>query len=230
VIDGKPRRQVARIGVSIFAISIAPALAFAQIAPAPAAQTSEPRPAATRSRVTNTLVFLSGGLAGFGIHESGHILTGLAFDASPRADRIDYGFIPFFAIHHDQVTRRQEFVISSAGFWMQHAGSEWILTARPNLRAEQAPFLKGVLAFNLGASAVYSVAAFGKWGPPERDTRGMAISLGKDGVAEPLGGGLILAPAILDGYRYMHPEKRWPVWASRGAKIAAVALTLAAGR
>jgi hypothetical protein len=87
-----------------------------------------------------------------------------------------------------------------------------------------------MLAFNLAASAVYSVAAFGRFGPPERDTRGMAITVGDDGIPEPVIGLLVLAPAALDGYRYLKPHATWAKWASRGAKIAGVALTIAAGR
>ena len=77
---------------------------------------------------------------------------------------------------------------------------------------------------------VYSVAAFARSGPPERDTRGMAVSLGRDGVPEPAIGALVLAPALLDSYRFVRPEATWAKWASRGAKIAAVALTVAAGK
>ena len=157
-------------------------------------------------------------------------ITGLAFDAHPRARRLDYGPIPFFSIQHDTVTRRQEFVITSSGFWMQHAGSEWILTAHPNLASKKAPVLKGVLAFNLAASTVYSAAAFGRFGPPERDTRAMADTLGKDGIPEPVIGLLVLAPAALDGYRYLDPESQWAKWTSRGVKVLAVVLTMAAGR
>jgi hypothetical protein len=124
------------------------------------------------------------------------------------------------------VTRRKEFVISSAGFWMQSGGSEWLLTQRPHLKDQHAPFLKGLLAFNLGTSVFYSVAAFGSLGPPERDTRGMAVSMGKDGVPEPLVGVLVLAPAALDAYRYRHPDARWAIWTSRAVKVASVALTI----
>jgi hypothetical protein len=197
---------------------------------APAARAQEASPPAPESRVRSTAFFLTGAFSGLVAHEAGHVIAGLAFDAHPRTKRIDYGFIPFFAIDHDQVTRRQEFVIASAGFWVQHATSEWILTARPNLAAERGPFLKGMLAFNLAASAVYSVAAFGRFGPPERDTRGMAITVGDDGIPEPVIGLLVLAPAALDGYRYLKPHATWAKWASRGAKIAGVALTIAAGR
>lgn len=176
------------------------------------------------------LLFLGGAATGFVVHEAGHVIFSVAFDAHPRARRLDYGHIPFFAIGHDPVTRRQEFVISSSGFWMQHASSEWVLTARPDLARERGPFLKGLLAFNIGASLVYSAAAFGRFGPPERDTLGMATTLGEDGVPEPVVGVFILAPAVLDGYRYLHPKSRWAKWASRGAKVAGVALTIVAGK
>lgn len=198
------------------------------------AQTPQPVDAPPKkshpSVVGSTLLFFGGAAAGLVIHETGHVIFGATFDADPRVARLDYGFIPFFKIKHDLVTRRHEFVISSAGFWMQHVDSEWILTAKPDLRHEHQPFLKGMLAFDLGASTVYSIAAFGRFGPFERDTRGMAASLGKDGWPEPVVGVIVLAPAVLDGYRYLHPEARWATWASRGAKIASVALTFAAGR
>jgi hypothetical protein len=193
------------------------------------AQTSPATPS-SESRVQSSLWFLAGALSGLGAHELGHVTTGLAFDAHPRVERLDYGPIPFFSIAHDPVSRRKEFVITSSGFWIQHAGSEWLLTARPHLARERAPFFKGVFAFNLAASVVYSAAAFGRFGPAERDTRSMAASLGQDGVGEPVIGVLILAPAALDGYRYLRPESQWAKWASRGMKVVGVVLTVAAGR
>jgi hypothetical protein len=185
---------------------------------------------ASGSEASHVLVFLAGAATGLVVHESGHVLFSAAFGANPRVRGIKYGPLPFFAIVHDGVTRRQEFVISSAGFWMQHAGSEWLLSERPRLRDERAPFLKGLLAFNLAASAVYATAGLGRFGPPERDTRGMAVSLGDDGVPEPVVGLLVLGPAVLDGYRYLQPDASWAKWASRSVKIAMVVLTVAAGR
>jgi hypothetical protein len=202
--------------------AIAAVLVIAGTTASAAAQTPGP--------VEQTLRFFAGAATGLVAHETGHVMFGVAFDAHPNVIGIDYGPLPFFAIHHDPVSPREEFVISSAGFWIQHAGSEWILTAKPHLKDQRSPFLKGMLAFNLATSAVYSVAAFGGFGPPERDTRSMASSLGKDGVPEPVIGLLVLAPAALDGYRYLHPEQRWAVWASRSVKVALVVLTVAAGR
>jgi hypothetical protein len=197
------------------------------------AQTPSGPPAAAQkapSVIKSTLLFLGGAAAGLGIHETGHVIFSATFDANPRVAPLRYGFVPFFKIEHDLVPRRQEFVISSAGFWMQYVDSEWILTARPNLRHEHQPFLKGILAFDLAASTMYSIAAFGQFGPLERDTRGMAVSLGKDGWPEPVVGVIVLAPAALDGYRYLHPESQWAKWASRSAKVASVVLVAFAGR
>ncbi len=185
------------------------------------AQTSSPRePSKTRQTVT----FLAGAAAGLGVHEAGHVITSAVFGANPSLAAIDFGPIPFFAIHHDPVTRRQEYVISASGFWMQYAGSEWLLSARPNLRREHAPFEKGMLAFHVGVSAMYGTAAFGRFGAAERDTRGMAATLRPGGVPEPVVGVLVLAPAALDAYRYFRPESAWARWASRGAKVLVVAL------
>ncbi len=186
--------------------------------------------ASAQTVARKTVSLLAGASMGLVVHESGHLITGALFDAHPGTKPIRYAGIPFFAITHEPVTRQQEFVISSAGFWMQHVGTEWLLTARPHLRDESRPFLKGVLIFNLATSAMYAGAAIGRLGPPERDPLGMSRSLGRSGWPEPVIGALILAPALLDGYRYLKPDQRWAVWASRGVKAAFMALTLVAGR
>ena len=178
----------------------------------PSPKTAEP------SKTAQWLQFVGGAAVGFGAHESGHVFFDVVFDASPGVKRIDFAGIPFFAVTHDAVSPREEFTISSAGFWVQHATSEWLLTSHPHLKDERAPFLKGWLAWNVAASGVYSVAAFGRFGPLERDTRGMATSLD---VPEPWIGALIAAPAALDTWRYLHPESRWARWASRVTKVGA---------
>jgi hypothetical protein len=193
--------------------------------PARAQEAAPPQEPAPQTAIR----FLAGAAAAFGIHESAHVISALSFGARPGVKRIDYAGVPFFAIDHASVRPWKEFVISSSGFWVQHAGSEWILTSHPDLRWQRAPMLKGVLAFNLAASAVYSIAAFGELGPPERDTLGMAVSLGSDGVHESVIGALILAPAVLDGYRYLRPNAAWAKWTSRTVKVLAVVLVFAAG-
>jgi hypothetical protein len=152
------------------------------------------------------------------------MLFNVVFDADPGIKRIEYHGIPFFAITHKPgLPHRQEFTISSAGFWVQHGTNEWLLTRRPNLRHQSSAFSKGVFTFNVGVSAIYSVAAFSKTGPPERDTRGIAASARLD---ERWIGAMILAPAILDTWRYLDPNAKWPVWLSRAAKVGGVLLIL----
>jgi hypothetical protein len=170
------------------------------------------------------LTFLAGAAAGLGLHEGGHLLLDELFGAEPRLAPIHFGPIPFFAIaHRDNLPPRQEFAVSSAGFWTQQAGSEWLLTARPWLRSEDAPFLKGILAFNVLNSVGYGVVAFARAGPFERDTRGMADAIRMN---ERAIGAIVIAPALLDAYRYFNPEARWAKWASRAAKAGSVLLVI----
>ncbi len=175
-----------------------------------------------KSTTSSVLEFLGGGAVGLAAHESGHLLFDAIFDAHASLESVSFHGIPFFAITHDSgLTPRKEFVIDSAGFWVQEGTNEWILSKRPNLRHESAPFTKGVVAFNVLASFAYAGAAFARTGPYERDTRGMADSLGWK---EPYVGLLILAPAVLDMIRYYHPDARWATWGSRGAKAFGVVL------
>jgi len=175
-----------------------------------------------KSTTSDVLKFLGGGAVGLAAHESGHLLFDAIFDAHPSLKGVSFHGIPFFAITHEPgLPSRQEFVIDSAGFWVQEGTNEWILSKRPNLRHESAPFTKGVVAFNVLASFAYAGAAFARTGPDERDTRGMADALGWK---EPYVGLLILAPAVLDMVRYYHPDARWAAWGSRGAKLFGVVL------
>jgi hypothetical protein len=175
-----------------------------------------------------TMTFLAGAAIGLGAHESGHLLFDVVFDADPGIRKVDFHGIPFFALtHRDGLSAKQEFTISSAGFWVQHATNEWLLTTRPQLRGEREPLLKGIFAFNVLASMAYSTAAFARTGPVERDTRGMAAALGTD---ERWMGALILAPAVLDTWRYFDPDADAPVWISRAIKIGGVLLVFSANR
>ena len=89
------------------------------------------------------------------------------------------------------------------------------------LRREHAPVAKGILAFNILASIAYVAAALAKSGPIERDTRGMAATVDVDERVIAL---VVLAPALLDGYRYFRPGRRWATWTSRIANAGSVAL------
>ncbi|HZA35106.1 MAG TPA: hypothetical protein VE505_09270, partial [Vicinamibacterales bacterium] len=188
----------------------------------PAPDESVPQPG---HRGAAIVTFLGGAVAGLAAHEGGHLLFDVAFEARPGLKPVSFGALPFFAITHRRVHPRAEFTIASAGLWVQHGTSELLLTRRPNLRAERAPFAKGLLAWNVLASAAYSGVAFAHAGPPERDTHSMAAALG---VNEAWVGALLLAPAVLDTVRYVQPKAAWARWTSRAAKAGLVLLVIAA--
>ena len=167
---------------------------------------------------------LLGGAAGLGLHEAGHLVANWAFEEKVVVKKVSYKGIPFFALSHaPDLSPRREYVVSSAGFWTQYLYSEQILTHHPNLKNEESPFRKGMLTFHVVTSLVYAGAALGRTGPIERDTRGMATSRRID---ERWIGVMVLAPALLDVYRYFNADARWATWASRGVKMGSVALVL----
>lgn len=183
---------------------------------------AEQEPASSEHPAASFAKLLAGGATAFVAHESGHLLFDAIFDAHPYVKKVDFHGFPFFAVTHDAgLSPKQEFVIDSAGFWVQHATNEIILSRRPNLRNEHAPFVKGMVTFNVLASVAYAGAAFARTGPAERDTRGMADALRWK---EPWVGAILLVPAILDTVRYFHPDARWAAWGSRGAKVGMVLL------
>jgi hypothetical protein len=182
--------------------------------------TCMPRPAMAQQDV---FTFLGGAAVALGAHEAGHVVLDEVFSAQPGIRRVNAGPFPFFAITHHPVSPGREFTISSAGFWVQHATDELIFARHPRLRDEHAPFLKGMLAFNVLTSVGYAGAAFVRRGPLERDTRGMAVSARVD---EPWIGVAILGPALLDGARYYRPDVGWLKWASRATKIGGALLVI----
>jgi len=187
------------------------------------AQTIDPaQPTDSTSTGKQVVLFLTGAATGLAAHEAGHVIADLAYGEKPGLKKVDFHGIPFFAItHRSGRAANEEFVISSAGFWMQQAGNEWLLSKRPRLKSEQAPFAKGYFAFNVLASVVDAGAAFAKTGPLERDTRGMAVSSRLD---ERWIAAIVLAPALLDGWRYYHPNSKWAAWSSRAVKVGMVVM------
>jgi len=189
------------------------------------AQQTSADPATAKAKIAVDLMgFVAGGLLGLGLHESGHLVFDELFDAQPDLKGVHFRPIPFFAIaHRGNLTPRREFIVSSAGFWMQEGTGEWLLTRRPDLRGERAWLTKGVLAFNVLNSIGYALVAFARAGPAERDTRGMAAAIH---VNEPVIGALVLTPALLDSYRCFNRGPRWAAWTSRAAKTGRALLVI----
>lgn len=174
-------------------------------------------PAASSAASRDWLKFLGGAGTGLGAHEAGHLLFAWVFEGEPSIKKVDFAGIPFFAVtHRPGLSPRRELVVSAAGFWSQHASSEWLLTRNPHLRESHAPFEKGLLAFNVLTSVGYSAAAFARYGPFERDTRAVGEALRVD---ERWVGAMVLVPAVLDAYRFFHPDSHWATWSSRAVKV-----------
>jgi hypothetical protein len=185
-------------------------------------QPSQPATQNGQSSASSAGLFLLGAGTAFAAHEGGHLVFDAIFDAHPGVKNVSFKGIPFFAITHDSgLSDRKEYVIDTAGFWVQEGTNEWLLYRHSDLRHEHQPYVKGVFAFNVLASVAYAGAAFARTGPPERDTRGMADALHWK---EPAVGLLVLLPAVLDAVRYYHPNAQWAVWGSRTAKLTGVVL------
>lgn len=161
--------------------------------------------------------FVAGAASAFVIHEASHLALDIAFDANPRLKAVRFGPIPFFAVtHRGNLPPRREALISGAGFFSQHVIAEAVLSRRAPGESIS-PFAKGALAFHTAASFAYAGAALARYGPFERDTRGIAEATHTD---ERLVGALVLAPAAFDAWRYFHPGSRTAKWGSRLAKAA----------
>lgn len=159
--------------------------------------------------------FVAGAISAFALHEASHLSLDIAFDAGPRLEGVSFGPIPFFALtHRSNIPPRREALISGAGFVSQHVMSEVILSRRAPGGSASA-FEKGALVFHAATSLAYAGAALSRYGPYERDTRGIADATGSD---ERLVGVLVLAPAVFDSWRYLRPNSKAARWGSRLAK------------
>jgi hypothetical protein len=198
-------------------------------------------PELTDVTVGSVAVTAAGFLTAFLVHEACHGVANLAMGNVPTLEPVRFlGFFPFFAVspgitcRNGTCTRRNGApffpgprgyaTIVSAGIVCQEVTDEVILTVRPGIRAERAPFLKGMLLFNTAASVAYGIANLAGIEPPEGDLRAL------DGVS-PLPHGVfaavVLGTAALDVARYFLPDSQWLPWVSRGSKVVTVGLIVA---
>ncbi len=173
-----------------------------------------------------------GVLGGFVAHELGHVIMNLAYGNVPTVEGLRYGgFIPFFRISHGvscndvgcfhtngepfKGGRTGVYLITSAGFNVQHLGSELILSLDPEIRYHRTPFQKGMLFFNLSLSVGYVLSTWFQVKPRVGDIHGMArpAQINPNWV-----GLLVMIPAGLDLYRFFVPGSKWAPWVSRAAK------------
>ncbi len=183
----------------------------------------------------------AGFVTAFVVHEACHGVANLAMANVPTLEPVHFaGFLPFFAVSPniqcvDGTCTKQNgdpfvpgprgyaFIVSS-GILCQEVTNEIILTERPRIRYETAPFLKGMLLFNVATSVAYGIANLTGIEPPAGDVRGLdSVSGAPHGVFA----ALVLATAALDVARYFLPDVGWLPWVSRGSKVVTVGVVVA---
>jgi hypothetical protein len=180
------------------------------------ADESVERPEADFHHFADYAWFALGAASAFVGHESGHMFMDVVFGKSVRFVAVHLGPLPFFAIQPCcNLSRREEYIIGSAGFMVGNVSSELILQLAPRLRSRRRAYLKGVLMFDIVLALGYAVTGFAGIGPPQSDVATMARGLG----VPPWQVGLMLAvPASIDLYRYFVPKSVWAPWTSISGK------------
>jgi len=177
--------------------------------------------------------FVGGAVSALAAHESCHILANLAMGNRPGFAPVTFlGFIPYFAItpsihcQGEECTKRNGesfgpgrpglYTIVSAGIQCQQYEDEILLTWRPGLRMDDAPFRKGMLALNTLLSIGYVLANWMGVEPTDGDIQGIH----RDGGAPRfVVSSMILGIAAVDIVRYYYPHARWLAWLNRMAKL-----------
>lgn len=200
------------------------------------------RPSLTSvSSIPTALAFLGGATIAFVAHETGHLVTNLAYGNTPKLEGITtFGVIPFVAVaprircsdtgctKHDGSRfsggHPGKYNIVTAGYDVQHLTTEVLLTLEPDLRWRRAPLRKGLFAFDILLSVGYALSSM----------TGTESNFGDAGTAADTArlsrttfAAVLLAPAVLDVYRYLQPRSKWAPWASRAAKGSMIGISFA---
>jgi hypothetical protein len=188
-------------------------------------------------------LFAAGAISALTLHETGHLITNLAFGNVPGFTPILYAkFIPFFVIDphlHACGTQPQQYchqdgtrfgagrdgyyVINMAGFQMQNIGSELILSIWPDLYYTHAPYRKGMLAMDIFLSIGYGSFSLLGIEDPHGDLSGANE---RDLYPKVLLASAVILPAAVDLYRYFFPDSKWAPWVSRTAKAGLLGMDL----
>jgi hypothetical protein len=200
---------VRRVWILALLLSTSPALAHSE----------QITPEADFRQFKDWAWFFLGAASGFVAHEMGHMATDAMFGKRVDFVPVRLGPFPFFAIQPCcNLTPQQQYTVASAGFMVQYVNSELIYWISPRIRSQRHAFLKGVLALDIGLSIGYAITSFLPSGiaPPQSDTNTMARALG---VPSWQVGLMVLAPAIVDVYRYLVPTSVWAPWVSVQSKL-----------
>ncbi|MGB8294707.1 MAG: hypothetical protein WCG85_04705 [Polyangia bacterium] len=213
-----------------------------QLAPAgPNAAVTPPEPPPPWFTWRSAGIFVGGAVTALAAHESCHLVANWVTGNQPSFAPVTFlGFIPYFAIvpsircrngdctkrdgEHYWAGRPGLYTIVSAGIQCQHYEDEFILTRRPGLRMDSAPFRKGMLAFNTLLSIGYVLANWTGVEPVDGDIQGIH----RDGGAPRLLlSSMILGIAAVDIARYYYPHARWLAWLNRVAKVSVTGIAFA---
>jgi hypothetical protein len=164
-----------------------------------------------------------GAASGFVGHELGHVVADLMTGHHPTFHTTKTGPFYFFAIQPccGHLSNGELYFIASAGLTVNNLSSELILDIGPKLRSHHNPYLKGVLLVDIGLELGYAISGFleSKYPnaiPAQSDVGSMARALG----ARPWQVGLtVMAPAVVDIYRYFVPSSAWAPWVSIESKL-----------
>jgi hypothetical protein len=200
-----------------------------------------PHPTAPAFTWSSAAIFLGGAATALAAHETCHLAANLATGNQPTFAPVMFmDAIPYFAIVPSIRCKAGEckkrdgasyyagrpglYTIVSAGLQCQHYEDEVILSLRPGLRLDNAPFRKGMLAFNTLTSIGYVLANWTDVEPVDGDVRGIH----RDGGApRMLLSSMVLGIALIDITRYYYPEARWLAWLSRVAKVSVTGVAFA---
>jgi hypothetical protein len=218
-----------------------PAATARPTSPDSRAANAPPEPTPARFPWRSAAIFAGGAVTALAAHESCHLIANLAMGNRPSFESVTFlGFIPYFAIVPSihcrggacSKSNGQPFwpgrpglyTIVSAGIQCQQYQDEVILTRRPGLRMDSAPFRKGMLAFNTLVSIGYVLANWSGVEPTDGDIRGIH----RDGGAPRLLlSSMILGIAAVDIARYYYPHARWLAWLNRVAKVSVTGIAFA---
>ena len=185
-------------------------------------------------------LFAGGAATAFVAHEAGHLAANLALGNVPHVEQVRFlGAVPFFAVAPDITCsgdlclrrdgspfgpgRKGLLLILLAGFDVQHATDEALLTRDPQLRSRGASFCTGLLAFNTLTSVAYAIGNLAGIEPSAGD---LSDAVRDARASRLLTTGLLLGVAFADVARWAFPEAAWLAWVSRAAKVAFLGLPL----
>lgn len=164
-----------------------------------------------------------GAASGFVGHELGHIVTDFMTLHHPTFHATKTGPFYFFAIQPccGDLSHAEEYAIASAGLVVNDLSSELILQISPRIRSRHAPYMKGVLLADIGLELGYAISGFiqsahPKGFPAQSDVGSMSRALGVAPWRVSLS---VMAPALIDLYRYFVPRSSFMPWVGIQSKM-----------